>query len=107
MVKRIVASGNIEGVDYDYLYNTNNFNDYFNYLDIYRPYELSFAGLSEFQDTGLETQVVFDVTFVGLDNITKSCVVLGVDYKDVYNYMSQNFGKVIKISKSSLQITNI
>jgi Tfp pilus assembly protein PilP len=42
-----------------------------------------------------------------LDNITKSCVVLGVDYKDVYNYMSQNFGKVIKISKSSLQITNI
>ncbi len=107
MVKRIIASGNIEGTDYDYLYNTNNFAQFFEYLDIYKPYQLNFAGLCEFQDTGLETDVLFDVKFVGLDGVTKNWVVLGVDYRDVFSYMSENFGKVINISKSNLQITNI
>lgn len=107
MVKRIVASGNIDGVDYDYLYNTNDFEYYFNYFETYRPYELSYAGLAEFQDTGVETQVVFDVNFVDINGVTKNYVVLGLDYKDVWVYVSNNLGKVIKMTKSNLQITNI
>jgi len=107
MVKRIVASGNIEGTDYDYLYNTNNFSYFLEYLDTYRPYELNFAGLSEFQDTGVETNVVFDVVFKNIEGVSVNAVVLGTDYKDVFIYVSENLGKVIKISKSNLQLTNI
>ena len=107
MVKRIVASGNIEGNDYEYLYNTNNFSYFLEYLDTYQPYLLNVANLSEFQDTGVETNVVFDVTFIDLDGLTKTTLVLGAEYKDVMNYMTLNFGKVIRISKSNIQLTNI
>ena len=107
MVKRIIASGNIDGVDYNYIYNTNDFGYYFEYYDTYKPYVLNFAGLSDFQDTGLETNVVFDVNFIDLDGLSKTYIILGDNYKDVVNYVSMNLGKVIKVNKSDLQITNI
>jgi len=107
MVKRIIASGNIDGVDYNYIYNTNDFGYYFEYYDTYKTYVLNIAGLSDFQDTGLETNVVFDVNFIDLDGLSKNYIILGDNYKDVVNYVSMNLGKVIKVNKSDLQITNI
>lgn len=107
MVKRIFASGNIEGVEYDYLYNTSDFSYYFQYLDTYRPYELSYAGLLEFQDTGVETNESYEVSFIDIEGKTQKYVVLGSDYKNVWIYVSENLGKVINMSKSNLQITNI